>query len=87
MKRVFFQLFLFISISSAGANSSNYLFRNLSTDNGLICAQVHAILEDNNGFLWVGTTDGLNRYDGFTFKNHIPDIADTNSIQAYNISN
>lgn len=87
MKRVFFQLFLFISIFSTGANSSNYLFRNLSTDNGLICAQVHAILEDNNGFLWVGTTDGLNRYDGFTFKKHIPDIADKNSIQAYNISN
>lgn len=86
MKREFFNLILLFIILPTAANTTNYLFRSLSTDNGLICAQVHAILEDRNGFLWVGTTDGLNKYDGFTFKKYIPDINNKNSIQSYNIS-
>lgn len=86
MKKIIFHLIFLSFIFPATANAANYLFRNLSTDNGLICTQVHAILEDRNGFMWVGTTDGLNKYDGFTFKKYIPEISDGNSIQSYNIS-
>lgn len=67
------------------ANTVNYIFRSISTEKGLSCTQVHAILQDKNGFMWVGTTDGLNRFDGFTFKRYTPNPEDPKSIQGNNI--
>ncbi|MFQ3581577.1 MAG: two-component regulator propeller domain-containing protein, partial [Chloracidobacterium sp.] len=43
-------------------------FEYLTQENGLSNNAVHCILQDRRGFLWIGTEDGLNRYDGFTFK-------------------
>lgn len=45
-----------------------------STENGLSQEQVNAILQDDYGFLWIGTQDGLNRYDGnkFVHFQHLP---------------
>jgi len=51
-----------------------------STENGLSQAQINAILQDAYGFLWIGTQDGLNRYDGnkFVHFQHLP--FDTTSL-------
>lgn len=38
------------------------------TDEGLPGNDVHAILQDHDGFLWVGTSSGLARFDGFRFR-------------------
>lgn len=43
-------------------------FNRYSTQNGLSNNCVYAILQDRYGFLWAGTTDGLNRFDGVTYK-------------------
>lgn len=43
-------------------------FENLDTTGGLSNNIVWAILQDRRGFIWLGTDNGLNRYDGFTFK-------------------
>jgi ligand-binding sensor domain-containing protein/signal transduction histidine kinase len=43
-------------------------FEQLSSQDGLSQASVTAIIQDNTGFLWFGTYDGLNRYDGYSFK-------------------
>lgn len=87
MKKYIFELIFLIASIFAGANNLNYIFKNLSTDNGLICTQVHALLQDKKGFLWIGTTDGLNKYDGFNFRKFVPDKLNPFSIQTYNISN
>ncbi|HEX7569633.1 MAG TPA: two-component regulator propeller domain-containing protein, partial [Verrucomicrobiae bacterium] len=50
-------------------------FSHLTTDQGLSQGRVFAILQDRQGFMWFGTRDGLNRYDGNTFVvfKHNPD--------------
>src|SRR5262245_17882283 len=45
-------------------------FENLSLDQGLSQSTVFAILQDSEGFMWFGTENGLNRYDGYGFKRY-----------------
>ncbi|WP_343328577.1 hybrid sensor histidine kinase/response regulator transcription factor [Polaribacter staleyi] len=42
-------------------------FQHLTTEDGLSQSDVNAIFQDDNGFMWFGTHDGLNRYDGYNF--------------------
>ena len=48
-------------------------FDRISIEQGLSQSSVYAIFQDRRGFLWFGTEDGLNRYDGYTFKTYKPD--------------
>ncbi len=43
------------------------MFEHLSIENGLSQSIVKAIVQDHAGFMWFGTEDGLNRYDGYEF--------------------
>ena len=61
-------------------NYKNLTFDHLSIEHGLSQITVHSILEDNNGFLWFGTEDGLNRYDGYEFVIYRNNPKDINSI-------
>jgi len=49
-------------------------FESLGLEDGLSQSTVLAILQDQFGFLWIGTEDGLNRYNGYTFKVFRPDL-------------
>jgi ligand-binding sensor domain-containing protein/signal transduction histidine kinase len=51
----------------AQAQSSSIRFETLSVENGLSQSTVRAIFQDDKGFMWFGTDDGLNKYDGYTF--------------------
>src|SRR5215203_614540 len=64
----------------AGYAESPISFENITTANGLIQNSVTSILQDKSGFMWIGTTDGLNRYDGkkFIYYKHRND--DTTSL-------
>ena len=63
-------LFLFAEVASGQA----YRFRNYGTENNLPSEVIYTINQDNNGYLWVGTTEGLSRFDGFGFyKVQFPD--------------
>jgi ligand-binding sensor domain-containing protein/signal transduction histidine kinase len=64
------------SISSLGITR----FDHISIEEGLSESVVQCILQDSKGFLWFGTQDGLNRYDGYSFKTYRPDFEDTNSL-------
>ena len=50
------------------AQSERFSFSKLDTYTGLSNNQVNTILKDADGFLWIGTMSGLNRYDGYSFK-------------------
>jgi len=47
-------------------------FGHLTIQNGLSQGSAMAMLQDQKGFLWIGTEDGLNRYDGYGFKIYRP---------------
>ncbi len=69
------------NISFVYANDlSNAEFQHLSTEHGLSQKTVQAISQDHNGFLWIGTQEGLNRYDGKTIKIFRHLNGDDNSI-------
>ena len=62
-----FFLSLLISIpffyTALALEKQDYYFRRLNTENGLSQNTVLSILQDQTGFMWFGTKDGLNRYD------------------------
>lgn len=51
-----------------GDHTKEIFFEHISVDNGLSSTSVYAITQTRDGFLWVGTQNGLNRYDGYGFK-------------------
>ena len=55
-------------------------FRTYSTPDGLPQATVRAIAQDSLGFLWLGTQDGLARFDGYAFRVYRHDRADPWSL-------
>ena len=77
MKLVFIRwftvLFLLISLSINGSTQGalEYLIntRHLDLQDGLSHRIVNSIHQDRNGFIWIGTESGIDRYDGFEFKN------------------
>ena len=55
-------------------------FVRLSTDEGLSESTTQAIVQDRRGFMWFGTANGLNRYDGYSFTAYHYDAADSTSL-------
>jgi len=49
------------------AQQASLHFENLASAQGLSQTSVQAILQDHQGFMWFGTQDGLNRFDGYAF--------------------
>jgi signal transduction histidine kinase/ligand-binding sensor domain-containing protein len=62
------------------AQSFDYGFKHLTTDQGLSHDNVHYITKDERGFMWFGTMNGLNRFDGLQFKVYKHKQDDTTSI-------
>lgn len=62
------------------ANTQTIRFGRLTTADGLSNNRVYSILQDRYGFLWFGTDDGLNRYDGYEFRVYRKDPSDSTSI-------
>lgn len=72
MKRTILKLFLCLCLAAAlpvcAQNAVHYYFRTMDIRNGLSQNTVYQILQDRKGFMWFGTKDGLNRYDGLSFR-------------------
>jgi ligand-binding sensor domain-containing protein/signal transduction histidine kinase len=68
--------------TGAGADQEpeRLTLRRISAEAGLSHNSVYALLQDRQGFLWVGTVDGLNRYDGYEFVTWRHDPLDTSSL-------
>ncbi len=64
--RIFLILFLNLLFISA-LSQEKPVFQHYSVDNGLSQNTVMAIMQDSKGFMWFGTWDGLNKFDGYDF--------------------
>lgn len=64
----------------------NWQMDHLSTEDGLSQGMIYSILQDRDGFIWMGTKDGLNRYDGSTFKVFTNDPEDPTSISGNTVT-
>ena len=61
-------LFLILAVSLQVVAKQSYYFKTLDVRDGLSQNTVYQILQDHQGFLWFGTREGLNRYDGLSFR-------------------
>ncbi len=62
------QVAIFLLFFYYRATAQSYSFRNYQVENGLSNNTVYCNIQDTSGFLWFGTKDGLNRFDGYHFK-------------------
>ncbi len=82
-----FLLFLLFSFSRLlSQNKTAIRFQNLTISDGLSQSSVSSITQDKYGFIWIGTQDGLNRYDGQSFKTFYKNQADSNSLLSNTIN-
>ena len=96
MNRFSFQFFLisgilcFISPATAQQPESEPLprpddepihFEHLTNNDGLSQMSIYSMVQDRKGFVWVGTQNGLNKYDGYGFKVYYHDPDDDSSLQ------
>lgn len=60
--------------------SQNYRINHYTVNQGLSQSVIYSLYQDSRGFIWVGTQDGLNRFDGYSFIKYIQTPSDTNSL-------
>jgi ligand-binding sensor domain-containing protein/signal transduction histidine kinase len=62
------------------AQNENLRFEHIGIEEGLSNENVTQIFQDSKGYIWFGTFDGLNKYDGYSFTKYRLDPFDSNSI-------
>ena len=85
MNKLTFIFLLWLVIIYRVIAQPNFQFQHINSEQGLSANTVTRITQDQKGFLWIGTLEGLNRYDGYNFKmfKHNPD--DSTSIGANSV--
>ncbi|KJD37248.1 histidine kinase [Tamlana sedimentorum] len=83
LNRFLFYIFLLITCS---INAQDIKFEHYNDKGGLSQNSVRHIVQDKQGFLWIGTFSGLNRFDGYEFKTYLSNSGDKNSINNNDIT-
>jgi ligand-binding sensor domain-containing protein len=72
--------FLIVVLLSSPIYTQSVTFNHLTVEDGLSNNDVNTLIQDKTGFIWFGTEDGLNRFDGYDFRVFRNDPSDSNSI-------
>lgn len=84
-KLTFYLIVCGFSLSCSLIYADGFNFSQISSRNGLSQNTVRAIATDKNGFIWAGTLDGLNRYDGYNIRSYQSQISNPNSLADHRI--
>jgi signal transduction histidine kinase/ligand-binding sensor domain-containing protein len=71
---------LFYGINFISGQSLN--FDHYSVENGISQSEIICIRQDSEGYIWIGTQNGLNRFDGYTFEKYFYDPSDNHTISS-----
>ncbi len=73
-KKITAAVLIFLALCAAlPAQGRSIHFKRISIDEGLSQNSIFSIIQDSKGFVWFGTQDGLNKYDGYKFTIYKPD--------------
>ena len=81
-----FAALLLFTFANIHAQQFDIQCRHLTVEDGLSISSVTKIFQDSRGFIWVGTNNGLNRFDGYNFKIFMSDNSDSTSISNHTIT-
>ena len=79
LKRLLF-IVLFCTPFIAYSQNQSIKFEHFGTREGLSQINVNSIIQDSRGFMWIGSRNGLNRYDGYKFITYRHDSKNDNSL-------
>jgi len=78
------QFIIYIFLFSIRLANAQYVeesqIEHYDSEDGLSMSYISSLYQDKNGFIWIGTQDGLNRFDGYSFRQFRHNIEDTSSI-------
>src|SRR6266404_5292246 len=79
-------VFLLVISFIGFTQKQNLKFEHLDVNSGLSQNLITCLLQDSKGFMWLGTSDGLNKYDGYKFTIYQNNAKDEESISSNYIS-
>lgn len=84
MKQLLTLLLLVCSLAADAGNTviPDMKFRRLDTRDGLSNSQLNCLFQDSKGYVWIGTSYGLNRYDGYRFRTFYSNAHDTLTLRS-----
>lgn len=77
----FIGIFSMLQIRIAGQNNNSDI-EHFTIENGLSQSIINCVMQDSQGYLWIGTQDGLNKHDGYSFKKFRHAPLDSTSISS-----
>lgn len=79
---IFFVCLLFLFSGHSQTNENKYSFTAITTEDGLSNNIIYNILQDREGYIWIATDNGLNRFDGYTAKKFFHKTTDSSSVSS-----
>ena len=79
-------ILLLLCSSHLSAQIPKLMSKMFSIEDGLPADPIYSITQDHLGYVWMGTSFGLSRYDGYEFQNYVTDLTDSTGLQGHKIS-
>lgn len=86
MSRKVFGLIVLVFVVCCNVGAKEFQFFNITPEDGLEETSINIVYQDYEGYVWIGTIDGLYKYDGYNLSSYKKINVDINSLSSSNIS-